>query len=67
MTTRNKSPDVDRNSKLESILGTVRSIDRNVESILDTMKDHFDVVPYDDSWDPEGYAGSRDDLSGQDY
>jgi hypothetical protein len=58
MTTQNKSRDVNQDSKLESILHTVRSIDRNVESILDTMKDHFDVVPYDDSWDPESYASS---------
>ena len=36
--------------RLENILQTVKSIDRNVEEILDKLKDYFDDEPPEPVW-----------------
>lgn len=41
---------------LESILSTVKSIDHNVDEILDRLGDYFDDQRYRDTW----YGGSDD-------
>lgn len=42
-------------SQLEDILRTVRSIDDNVEEILDTLHDHFESEAYEPHWDCNDY------------
>ena len=56
---RESEPD----KRLESILQTVRSIDRNVESILEKLNEHFDDASNEPIWakDYDMY------LNGNDY
>lgn len=46
-------------SRLEDILRTVRSIDDNVEEILDTLHDHFESETYDPHWDYNDYLNGN--------
>ena len=42
---------------LEEILETVQSVDRNVEEILDHLRDHVENNRYRRNWDENGYHG----------
>ena len=66
MTAQDKNNhDVDAN-RLESILKTVKSIDRNVEEILDTVSEHFEAQEYDPSWEHDDYLESHGYLNNHD-
>ena len=56
-----REPEPDK--RLESILQTVRSIDRNVENILEKLNEHFDDTSIEPVWakDYDMY------LNGNDY
>lgn len=61
MTEQNENnQDEKKNSKLDSILCTVRSIDGTVDEILDTLTDHFDANYYDSGWDRNNYVNGND-------
>jgi hypothetical protein len=56
MTAQNKnSSEVEKDDRLEGILQTVKSIDRNVEEILDKLADRFDSEVYEPHWDEEDF------------
>jgi hypothetical protein len=48
--------------RLESILQTVRSIDRNVENILEKLNEYFDDTPIEPVWakDYDMYLNGND-------
>ena len=50
---------VEEDSRLESILQTVKSIDRNVEDIREKLTEHFDRSSYED-WDIDAYFNGKD-------
>jgi len=47
--------------RLEDIFKTVRSIDRNVEEILDALHDHLNGDKYDPLWNSNGYESNEDE------
>jgi hypothetical protein len=60
MTTRNEnSREVEQDSLLEKILQTVRSIDRNVEEIHDTLSEDYDAESYGDELNLDEYLNEN--------
>ena len=50
MTPKEHPQDDSQKRPLEDILRTVRSIDHNVEEILDRFDEHLDATDYDPYW-----------------
>ena len=51
MTAQNENPrEPQPDRQLENILKTVRSIDHNVEQILERLSDYFDDSPTESTW-----------------
>jgi len=51
---------VDQDDRLERILQTVRSIDSNVEEILEKLGEHFEQDRYDPAWNSSSYLNEND-------
>jgi len=51
---------VEQDDRLERILQTVRSIDRNVEEILERLGEHFEQDKYDPAWNSSGCLNDND-------
>jgi len=51
---------VEQDDRLERILQTVRSIDRNVEEIREKLGEHFEQDKFDPAWNGSGYLNEND-------
>ena len=49
----------EKDTRLEDILRTVSSIDRNVDAILDRLSEHLDSDSYNPYWDCNDYMNNH--------